>query len=746
MAELLVEFLSEEIPAHMQATAAADLARMATRELAGEDLPVDQVAAYSGPRRLTLVVDGLPLMQPERVEERKGPRFGGPENAVLGFARSLGIVRSQAAALPHLHPGDSVKLECLTSDGLPANVVIEVRGGERAEFYYSRGTLPAKNVSDVLTGVVFRLTWNFPWPKSMRWSDGQLRWIRPLSKVLVVFDGKPLHWPKEVAGIWSRDNDATDGCQQILGATLTTVGHRFLAPSEIAVSSFSDYKAKLEAAYVMVDARERRAAIESQLDAATAKARLRLRADPGLLEEVTGLVEWPVVMLGAIDARFRELPPEVLTASMRAHQKYFTLEAADGTFASHFAFVANTPGADGGAAIVAGNERVLRARLSDARYFWDLDLATPLAARVPALANIVFHAKLGTVDAKIDRVQALAVALCDHVPDADRDRVLSAARLAKADLTTGMVGEFPELQGVMGRYYALADGEHREVADAIADHYAPAGPNDRCPTAPVSVCVALADRIDTLVGFWAIGETPTGSRDPFALRRAALGVIRLVLENRLRIDLTGIFAAHARQFAAIGQRNADEAAADLLDFFADRLKVQQREAGIGHDRISAVFARSARQALERDGKLGPVDLVRVVERVKALDAFLKGEDGANVLVAYRRAANIVRAEEKKAPRAYDGAAYEPAIGTAAEEKALFAALGTARAALAPLLAAERFAEAMGALATLRAPGDAFFDKVAVNVDDTAQRANRLCLLALVQSVMNTVADFAQIEG
>jgi len=309
-----------------------------------------------------------------------------------------------------------------------------------------------------------------------------------------------------------------------------------------------------------------------------------------------------------------------------------------------------------------------------------------------------------------------------------------------------MVGEFPELQGVMGRYYALAAGEHHEVADAIADHYAPAGPNDRCPTAPVSVCVALADRIDTLVGFWAIGETPTGSRDPFALRRAALGVIRLVLENRLRLDLTATFAEHARQFAAAGARSVDEIAADLLDFFADRLKVQQREAGIGHDRISAVFARSARRSLEQDGKLGPVDLVRVVERVKALDAFLKGEDGANLLVAYRRAANIVRAEVKKDARAYDGAAYDPAIATAAEEKALFAALGTSRAALASLLAAERFAEAMAALAALRAPGDAFFDKVTVNIDDTAQRANRLCLLALVQSVMNTVADFAQIEG
>ncbi|MBM3560886.1 MAG: glycine--tRNA ligase subunit beta, partial [Alphaproteobacteria bacterium] len=649
---------------------------------------------------------GVPARQADLRTERRGPRINAPEKAIEGFLRSAGVTRAQCEE---------------RVEGKMTYLVAIVESAGR----------PAR---DVLAEIVSGLARALPWPKSQRWGTTTFRWVRPLHRIVAVFDGAPL------AGVLDLGNGNT------LAFTDRTAGHRFLAPGEFAVTSYANYKAKLAAAHVVVEAGERRATIAAGLDAATAKAGLRLRADAGLLDEVTGLVEWPVVMLGAIDARFRELPPEVLTASIRAHQKYFTLEAPDGTFASYFAFVANSPGADGGAEIVAGNERVLRARLSDARYFWDLDLATPLAARVPALASIVFHAKLGTVDAKIDRVQALTVALCKHVPGSDRDRVHSAARLAKADLTTGMVGEFPELQGVMGRYYALAAGEHHEVADAIADHYAPAGPNDRCPTAPVSVCVALADRIDTLVGFWAIGETPTGSRDPFALRRAALGVIRLVLENRLRLDLTAIFRGHAAQFAATTKATADELTAELLDFFADRLKVQQRESGIGHDRISAVFARSARQVLEHDGVPIPVDLVRVVKLVKALDTFLKGEDGANLLIAYRRAANIVRAEEKKDGRVYEGATYDATIATAAEEKALFAVLETARAALPSLLAAERFAEAMTALAALRAPVDAFFDKVTVNVDDNDQRANRLCLLAFIQGVMREVADFAQIEG
>ncbi|MGE0255158.1 MAG: glycine--tRNA ligase subunit beta [Alphaproteobacteria bacterium] len=706
MAELLVEFLSEEIPARMQATAAAELARLATTALAEANLAPASLTTHAAPRRLVLVADGLPTQQPDLRTERRGPRVGAPEKAIEGFLRSAGVTRDQC-------------VERVEGKATYLVAVVESKGR------------PAR---DVLADIVAALARALPWPKSQRWGTTTFRWVRPLHSVVAVFGGAPLPGSLDL------------GNGNRLDFTDRTVGHRFLAPDAFAVTSYADYKAKLAAAHVTVEAGERRTAIAAQLDAAAAGAGLRLRADAGLLDEVTGLVERPMVMLGAIDARFRDLPPEVLTASMRAHQKYFTLESPDGTFASHFAFVANTPGVDGGAEIVAGNERVLRARLSDARYFWDLDLATTLADRVPALASIVFHARLGTLDAKIDRVQALAVSLCEHVPGSDRDRVRSAARLAKADLTTGMVGEFPELQGVMGRYYALAAGEHHEVADAIADHYAPAGPNDRCPTAPVSVCVALADRLDTLTGFWSIGETPTGSRDPFALRRAALGVIRLVLENRLRLDLTATIAGHARQFAGTAERTVDAVTADLLDFFADRLKVQQRESGIGHDRISAVFARSAREALERDGALGPVDLVRVVERVQALDAFLKGEDGANLLIAYRRGANIVRAEERKDGLVYDGAGYDRALATAPEEAALFAALETARAALPAHLGAERFADAMAALAGLRAPVDAFFDKVTVNVDDAAQRANRLRLLALIQSVMNTVADFAQIEG
>jgi glycyl-tRNA synthetase beta chain len=486
---------------------------------------------------------------------------------------------------------------------------------------------------------------------------------------------------------------------------------------------------------VVLDADARRKQIAEALQKVAKATNFTLKDDPGLLDEVTGLVEWPAVLMGTIDPAFMSLPPEVLTASMRAHQKYFSLLDGKGELAPKFLVVSNMIAKDGGKAIVAGNERVLRARLSDAQFFWEQDRKVPLASRVPKLAGRVFHAKLGTVEDKVARLEALSTEIARHVPGADPLMARSAAFLAKADLSTGMVGEFPELQGVMGRYYALNDGERREVADAIAEHYSPLGPGDACPTEPVSVTVALADKIDTLVGFFSIDETPTGSRDPFALRRAALGVIRLIIENKLRIPLLSVFGAAV----AIGAQTKTDGfeknpTDDLLAFFADRLKVHLRERGVRHDLITAVFTLG-----------GEDDLVRLLARVEALDRFLKSDDGANLLVAYRRAANIVRIEEKQDGRAYDGPARRDALEMP-EEKALAKRLEAASAKAQAALAREAFDEAMTALAGLRAPVDEFFDRVTVNTDQPELRENRLRLLSEIRATLNRVADFSQIEG
>ena len=514
-----------------------------------------------------------------------------------------------------------------------------------------------------------------------------------------------------------------------------TTGHRFMAPDVFPVLSFDDYQNKLVDAFVMLDREARKAAIAEGAGGLAAAEGLTVVDDPGLLDEVAGLVEWPVPLMGRIDARFMDLPPEVLSTAMRTHQKYFAVEDSDGTLAPRFVVVANIVAADGGSAVVAGNERVLRARLADARFFWNQDRRDSLASRAPALKNVVFHAKLGTLDEKVDRIQALAADLGAYIPDADRDRIRSAARLAKADLITEMVGEFPELQGVMGRYYALRDGEHADVAQAIAEHYSPLGPGDRCPTAPVSVAVALADKIDTLVGFFAIGERPTGSKDPYALRRAALGVIRLVLENGLRLRLGPVFHAAGHLYAETAAQSKGELLAEgLLEFFADRLKVHLRARGVRHDLVSAVFALG-----------GEDDLVRLLARVEALAAFLGSEDGANLLVAHNRAANIVAIEEKKGVASYDGAP-DPALFEAAAERALAHALSDAVDRCRPLLEDEDYAGVMGAMATLRRPLDAFFESVTVNCEDPALRENRLKLLSRIPATLGEVADFSKIEG
>ncbi len=703
MAELLVELLSEEIPARMQARAAADLERLVTEGLKKAGLEHGAAAAYATPRRLALAVDGLPEKQPDLREERKGPRVGSPDKAIEGFLRSVGL------------------------DSLEQCEKREVKGNE---FWFAVIERKGQSTVEILPDKIFGAIFDLPWPKAMRWSLGGKRWIRPLHSVLALFDGKVLDLANYNDGL-----DAMMFPQNVQFNATTTCGHRFLAPEPFAVTGFADYRNKLAAAKVILDPAERRRRIHAEAVALAKKEGLTLREDPGLLDEVAGLVEWPVLYMGRIDEAFMAVPPEVLITSMRTHQRYFSCLNPDGSLAPRFIVAANMETEDGGKAVVAGNERVLRARLSDARFFWDQDRAKSLESRIPALNGITFHARLGSVGDKVDRVEALAVALAGHVEGADPDRVRSAARLAKADLVTEMVGEFPEVQGVMGRYYALHDGEHAEVADAVRDHYAPQGPNGACPTAPVSVCVALADKIDTLVGFWAIDEKPTGSRDPYALRRAALGVIRLVLENGLRLRLADILKEAA--FEVGNPDYGSPVTADignLLSFFIDRLKVHLREEGVRHDHIAAVFELG-----------GEDDLARLMARVEALSAFLATEDGANLLTAYRRAANILRIEEKK-----DGTSYaaepDPALLTDLHERALAEALDATAEDAGAALGREAFGAAMAALARLRAPVDTFFDEVTVNAEDAALRANRLKLLARIRATMDKVADFSKIEG
>ena len=725
MPELLLELLSEEIPARMQGRAAEDLRRLVTEKLNAAGLTFTDAVSHVTPRRLILVIDGLPEKQPDVTEEKKGPKVGAPEQAIQGFMKANGLAAIDEA---------------------------EVRETGKGSFYFAVRHAAGRPSAEVLPEIVMTAVEGMPWPKSMRWGSNSSRWVRPLWSVIALFDGTPLR-----AALTFGEPDKGE----VFWFGNRTTGHRFMAPDLFEVSGFADYEAKLRNAKVMIDREERRRVIAEGAAVLAAEKGLTVGENPGLLDEVTGLVEWPVVLMGSIDEDFMDLPPEVLTTSMRAHQKYFPTEDKDGKLAPRFIVVANMETEDGGAAIVAGNERVLRARLADARFFWDQDRKRSLASRAPALEQIVFHAKLGTLDEKADRMQALAVEIAKHVPGADIDRVRSAARLAKADLTSGMVGEFPELQGVMGRYYALHDGEHPEVARAVAEHYSPLGPNDSCPSEPVSVAVALADKIDTLVGFWAIDEKPSGSKDPYALRRAALGVIRLIVENRLRLPLLGIFAAAAgllegkleRAFAAdiakagmaaahgrAGEtrielpKSREQMLGELLGFFADRLKVVLKDKGVRHDLVSAVFALG-----------GEDDLVRLLERVRALEAFVEGDDGANLLVAYRRAANIVRIEEKKDKARFDGALDESRF-CQDEEQSLFAALNDAAATARPALEAEEFGGAMAALAKLRQPVDAFFDKVTVNADDPALRENRLRLLSRIGATLGEVADFSRIEG
>lgn len=689
MADLLLEIFSEEIPARMQARAAEDLKRLVCDGLTAAGLEYEGAAAYVTPRRLALSVEGLPLTQPDVTEERRGPRVGAPEQALAGFLKANNLASIDAC---------------------------EQRDTGKGVFYFLTVEKRGAATQDVLPELLVEAIRKLPWPKSMIWGEADFRWVRPMHSILCLFNGQALPGRLDLGG----------GREILFGDR--TRGHRFLAPAELAADNAEDYKAKLKAAKVILDPAERRAAILSQAETLAANAGLVLKQDEALLDEVTGLVEWPVALMGRIDEAFMDVPPEVLTTSMRAHQKYFAVETKSGALAPHFVVISNMEPSDGGAVIIGGNERVLRARLSDAKFFWDQDRKQSLESRLPALSNITFHAKLGTLAEKVGRVRALAEHLATLIPGADAKVADRAAQLAKADLVTGMVGEFPELQGIMGRYYARHDGEGEAVAEAIADHYSPLGPSDRCPTAPNSVALALADKLDTLVGFFAIDEKPTGSKDPYALRRAALGIIRLIVENGLRLSLQAVFAkAGAKK----------EVVADLMAFFADRLKVAMREQGVRHDLVSAVFALGNED-----------DLVRLLKRVEALAAFLSSEDGANLLIAYRRAANIVAIEEKKDSRTYEGRADLKLIKARGEvaEAELHGTLGVIEVKIADALKAEDFAAAMASLASLRAPVDRFFESVTVNAEDAELRENRLKLLAKIRDTMNQLADFSKVEG
>jgi len=685
MSDLLLEFLSEEIPARMQARAAEDLRKAVTDRLVDAGLVYEGAKAFVTPRRLALAVQGVPVRQPDRREEKKGPRVGAPEQAIAGFLKAAGL-KSIADA--------------------------KVQPDKKGDFYVAVIEKPGRPALDVIGEILPEVVKSFPWPKSMRWGvrskdPGALTWVRPLHSIVATF-GPETEEPDIVA--FTVDGIATGNM---------TCGHRFLAPEPFMVRHLADYMAKLDKAKVVPDAERRRNIILTEAKQLAFAQGLELVEDDGLLAETAGLVEWPVVLMGAFDEAFLHIPDEVIRATIRNNQKCFVLrDAAHARLVNKFLLVANLEAEDGGRAIVAGNERVIRARLADARFFYQSDLKTKLEDRLPSFKDIIYHEKLGTQAERIERITRLAGELAPLV-GADVKKSKRAAFLCKADLLTEMVGEFPELQGTMGRYYAEEQGEDEAVAHAIEDHYRPKGPDDLVPSDPVAIAVALADKLDTLVAFWATDEKPTGSKDPFALRRAALGVIRIVLENKVRLSLlktTKSAAAAIKTGTRHAAVNRAQLPADLLVFFADRLKVQLREQGTRHDLVDAVFA------LE-----GQDDLLLIVRRVEALAQFLDSEDGKNLLAGYRRATNIIRIEEKKDNRHYTGAP-QAKLYREAEEKTLAKVIETAEAEASRAIAKEDFAAAMGAMAKLRPSVDSFFDKVTVNVDDKPLRENRLKLL------------------
>jgi glycyl-tRNA synthetase beta chain len=686
MPDLLLEFLSEEIPARMQARAADDLKKMVTDALVEAGLTYDGALAFVTPRRLALSVHGIPARQPDVKEEKKGPRVGAPDNAIVGFLKGAGLKSISEA---------------------------KVKPDKKGDFYVALIEKAGRPAIEVIAEIVPKVVRTFPWPKQMRWGSGALTWVRPLHSIIATFGPET-----EEPDVVPFSIDGISGGEE-------TRGHRFMAPAAFKVKRFADYVAKLENAKVVLDPARRRDIIATDAKHLAFAQGYELVDDEGLLAEAAGLVEWPVVLMGSFDKAFLTIPGEVIRATIRTNQKCFVLrDPQTGKLVNKFILVANEEASDGGKAIVAGNERVIRARLSDAKFFYEADLKTRLEDWLPKFQQIVFHEKLGSQAERIARIVALVGQLAPLV-GADVAKAERAAQLCKADLLTEVVGEFPETQGLMGRYYAEAQGEEEAVAHAIEDHYKPQGPKDLVPADPVSIAVALADKIDMLVGFWAIDEKPTGSKDPFALRRAALGVIRIVIDNKLRLPLTAVFAKANAKFSG---------AADLLAFFADRLKVQLREQGARHDLVDAVFAHE-----------GQDDFLLIVRRVEALAKFLASEDGKNLLAGVKRASNILRIEEKKDGKSFSGAP-DAKLLTAPEEKALAAAVTTARKEATAAVAKEEFGAAMTAMAKLRPAVDAFFGKVTVNVDDKSLRVNRLKLLNEIREATRAVADFFRIEG
>lgn len=695
MPNLLIELFSEEIPARMQRRAAEDLKKIVTNGMVDAGLTYAGAAAFSTPRRLTLAVQDVLSESPTIQEERKGPRVDAPDKAIEGFLRGAGLTKDQ----------------------------LEVREEKKGKVYFATIKKPGRPATDIIAEVLENAVRNFPWPKSMRWGAGSLRWVRPLhSIVCILTDDLGTHVvPLNIDGIESGN---------------TTLGHRFMSSGDrITVSGFDDYAAALKKHYVILDPEERAQMIWQDAANIAFASGLEIVEDAGLLAEVSGLVEWPVVLMGEIDQEFLELPPEVLQTSMREHQKFFSVRDTKSGQITRFITVANRETADQGATILAGNQKVLSARLADAKFFWENDLRVAtiqgLSAWSDRLSNVTFHNKLGTQKDRIDRIMALANAL-SPMTSADARLAEKAAEIAKADLSSEMVYEFPELQGLMGRYYAQAAGEVQEVANACEQHWQPLGPSDDVPTEAVSVTVALADKMDTLCGFWAIDEKPTGSKDPFALRRAALGVIRLVLENQTRLPLTEVAKLHFNRFEH-GQ-NDEDMASDLLGFFHDRLKVYLRDRGIPHDVIDACIAME-----------GNDDIALLVKRAEALTEFLSSEDGENLVQGFRRANNILTQAEEK-----DGVEYsfgaDVKFAETEEERALFSAIDTQGPKIDDAIQAEDFVSAMGAMASLRVPVDAFFEAVQVNSDNEIVRRNRLNLLSQVRKICARVVDLGRIDA
>ncbi len=716
MPDLLLELFSEEIPARMQARAAEDLRKAVTDRLVDAGLVYEGAKAFVTPRRLALSVHGVPARQPDLREEKKGPRVGAPDNAIAGFLKGAGL-KSIADA--------------------------KVQPDKKGDFYVAVIEKPGRAAIDVIGEILPAVIKSFPWPKSMRWgaasqSPGALTWVRPLHSIVATF-GPETEEPDVVAF-------SVGG----IAAGNETRGHRFMAPEPFTVRRLDDYQHKLGAAKVELDPERRRDIIRTEARQLAFAQGLEVVEDEGLLAEVAGLVEWPVVLMGSFDQRFLQIPEEVIRATIRNNQKCFVLrDAAHAKLVDKFLLVSNLEAEDGGKEIIAGNERVIRARLSDAKFFYETDLKTRLEDRLPKFEHIVFHEKLGTQAERIARIERLAAELAPLV-GADVEKAKRAAHLCKADLLTEVVGEFPELQGLMGKYYAEAQGEDEAVAHACEDHYKPKGPDDLVPSDPVSIAVALADKIDTLVGFWVIDERPTGSKDPYALRRAALGMIRIILDNNLSLGLRGgaIHATqayldqeniYARRFVSSAGTSVAEVfeafdAANLREFVADRLKVQLRAQGARHDLVDAVFA------LE-----GQDDLILIVRRVEALGRFLETEDGKNLLIGYRRAANILRDEEKKDKRSYSGPPDQELLREPIERH-LWNTVQSTVADAKHHIEREDFESAMECLSTLRPAVDAFFDKVTVNVEDKALRENRLKLLNEIRAATRAVADFSKIEG